>query len=82
MTGIALRQLRESLSLSQREFGEILGVTRVTITNAENKKPSRQLIAYIDVALAQGRLKRSERSIETPTTKAKPTERKSKRKSR
>jgi transcriptional regulator with XRE-family HTH domain len=82
MTGIALRQLRESLSLSQREFGEILGVTRVTITNAENKKPSKQLIAYVDLALAEGRLKRSKRSNETTGTKAEPTERKSKRKKR
>ena len=72
MTGSELRQLRQSLNLSQREFAQILGVTRVTVTNAENKRPSKALVAYVDQALAAGRLKRREQVVSIVLTAGTP----------
>ena len=51
-----MKELRESLGLSQRELAEILGVTRVTVTRAEKDQPSRMVQSYIDVAFREGKL--------------------------
>lgn len=58
------RALREALGLSQREMAEVLGVTQMTIWRSERDGPSRATIAYLERALAQGRLKLSDRKAE------------------
>ena len=63
MTAKEVRSLRKALGLTQKQLGEILGVSRVTIVNAEKDGPSKALLAYIDRALAQGKLSLSDRKI-------------------
>jgi DNA-binding XRE family transcriptional regulator len=69
MTGKELESLRIGLDLSQREFAEIVGVTRVTITLAEKKNPSRNLISFIDLALSKGLFRLSDRQTSSPSKK-------------
>jgi DNA-binding XRE family transcriptional regulator len=69
MTGKELESLRIGLDLSQREFAEIVGVTRVTITLAEKKNPSRNLISFIDLALSKGLFRLSDRQTGSPSKK-------------
>ena len=60
--GKSLRALRRSLSLTQKQLADLLGVQRVTITRAEGtearpSRPSRLLQSLLDQALARGQLK-------------------------
>jgi DNA-binding XRE family transcriptional regulator len=69
VTGKELESLRIGLDLSQRQFAEIVGVTRVTITLAEKKNPSRNLISFIDLALSKGLFRLSDRQTASSAKK-------------
>ena len=71
MTGDQLKALREGLDLSQEEFAQIVGVTRVTITTSERDTPSRNLKHFIDVALSKGLFRLSERQMKRAARKSK-----------
>jgi DNA-binding XRE family transcriptional regulator len=58
MTGEELKKVRESLRLSQRELGKILGVSHVTILRAEKTETlSRSLVLFLQQAFEDGTLK-------------------------
>lgn len=71
VTAQQLRQLRISLSLSQKQLADILHVQRVTITRAERRGPSRLLQSLIDHSLARGML-----TLPVDTSKKRPGKKK------
>lgn len=64
MTGSDFKALRRSLGLSQREMGEILGVSWMTVLRAEQRGPTKALLAYLERALAKGKLRISDKKTE------------------
>ena len=64
VTARELKNLRELLGMSQREFAKILKVSHMTVQRGELRGPSRTLVLLIERALADGTLRLSKSKSE------------------
>ena len=64
VTAKELKNLRELLGMSQRDFAKILKVSHMTVQRGELRGPSRTLVLLIERALADGTLRLSKSKSE------------------
>jgi transcriptional regulator with XRE-family HTH domain len=69
MTAKDVKDMREALGLSQREFARRLHLSHMTINRAEEFGPKRSLIAYIDAAIRNGTIKLHDHKIKPERTR-------------